>query len=110
MVLGAILSVPTRSSTANCPSRLFPLFTIDKKRDIIVCISSGRDRALRTHELLSKDRFLRSILDMPIVNPVNLSLKVATYLQRLALAFAKKRRMTECTFLGIRRDWTSVID
>jgi len=38
------------------------LFTIDKERDVIVCISSGRDKAMKTHELLRKDGFQSSIL------------------------------------------------
>src|SRR5256712_7506885 len=41
------------------------LFTMDKKRDFIVCISSGRDKALETHQLLRKNGFQTSSLAIP---------------------------------------------
>jgi len=79
------------------------LFTIDKKRDVIVCISSGRDKAMETHELLCKNGLRSSILVIPASHVVNRSLKIAIYLQRLALAMARKRRMTECAFLADKK-------
>jgi fructoselysine-6-P-deglycase FrlB-like protein len=79
------------------------LFTIDKKRDAIVCTSSGRDLAMKTHELLHESGFRSSILVIPESHVVNRSLKIAIYLQRLALAMAKKRRMTECAFLADKK-------
>ena len=79
------------------------LFTIDKERDVIVCISSGRDKAMNTHEMLLKSGFRSSILVIPESHVVNRSLRIAIYLQRLALAMAKKRRMTECAFLADKK-------
>jgi glucosamine 6-phosphate synthetase-like amidotransferase/phosphosugar isomerase protein len=75
------------------------LFTIDKKRDVIVCISSGRDKAVETHELLRKGGFRSSILAFPESHVVNRSLRIAIYLQRLALSLARRKRMQECAFL-----------
>jgi len=76
------------------------LFTIDKKRDAIVCISSGRDKAMKMHELLRKDGFQSSILAFPVGHLVNRSLRIAIYLQRLALSLARRKRMEECAFLA----------
>jgi glucosamine 6-phosphate synthetase-like amidotransferase/phosphosugar isomerase protein len=75
------------------------LFTMDKKRDVIVCISSGRDKTIKMHELLRKDGFQSSILAVPANHAVNRSLKIAIYLQRLALSLAKRKRIKECAFL-----------
>src|SRR6266702_7878056 len=75
------------------------LFTIGKKRDIIVCISSGHDRAMDMHEVLAKKGFRSSVITIPEGRWMNRSLGIAVYLQRLALGIAKKRRMTECAFL-----------
>jgi len=76
------------------------LFTMDKKRDFIVCISSGRDKALETHQLLRKDGFRSSILAFPDSHVVNRSLRIAICLQRLALSLAKTRKIKECVFLS----------
>jgi glucosamine--fructose-6-phosphate aminotransferase (isomerizing) len=75
------------------------LFTIDKKRDAIVCIPSGRDKAMKTYELLRKNGFQSSILGPPGRNLVNRSLKTAIYLQRFALSLAKRRGIKESAFL-----------
>jgi fructoselysine-6-P-deglycase FrlB-like protein len=76
------------------------LFTIDKGRDIIVCISSGRDKAKKTHELLRKDGFQSSILAFPASHVMNRSLRTIIYLQQLALSLARKRGIEECAFLS----------
>jgi glucosamine 6-phosphate synthetase-like amidotransferase/phosphosugar isomerase protein len=76
------------------------LFSIDKERDIIICLSSGRDRARRLHDLLRKNDFQSHILSVSDRNTVLRSLKIAIYLQRLPLAIAKRRRMAECAFLA----------
>jgi glucosamine 6-phosphate synthetase-like amidotransferase/phosphosugar isomerase protein len=76
------------------------LFTIDKEHDVIVCISSGRDKAKRTHELLRKDGFQSSILAFPASHVVNRSLRTAIYLQQLALSLARRRGIEECAFLS----------
>jgi fructoselysine-6-P-deglycase FrlB-like protein len=76
------------------------LFTIDKKRDFIVCISTGRDKALETHRLLRKNGFQSSILAFPNGQVINRSLKIAIYLQRLALFLARRKRIKECAFLS----------
>jgi fructoselysine-6-P-deglycase FrlB-like protein len=78
------------------------LFTIDKKRDAIVCIPFGRDKTMKTHELLRKKGFQSSILAPPERNLVNRSLKTAIYLQRLALSLAKRSGIKECAFLTDR--------
>ena len=76
------------------------LFTIDKKRDLILCISSGRDKAKETHQLLIKDGFQTSIIAFPDSHVVNRSLKIAIYLQRLAVSLAKRKGIKECAFLS----------
>jgi fructoselysine-6-P-deglycase FrlB-like protein len=76
------------------------LFTIDKKRDAIVCISSGRDKAMETHVLLQKSGFRSSILAFPDSDVVNRSLRITMCLQRLALSLARRKRMEECAFLS----------
>jgi len=79
------------------------LFTIDKKRDAIVCISSGRDKAMKTHELLRKDDFQSSILAFPNGHVVNRSLRITIYLQQLALSLARRKGLEECAFLSDKR-------
>ena len=76
------------------------LFTIDKERDVIVCISSGRDEAMKTHELLRKDGFQSSILAFPASHVVNRSLRITIYLQQLALSLARRKGIEECAFLS----------
>jgi len=76
------------------------LFTIDKKRDFILCISSGHDKAMKTHQLLHKDDFQSSIVAFPDSHVVNRSLKIAIYLQRLAVSLARKKGIKECAFLS----------
>jgi glucosamine 6-phosphate synthetase-like amidotransferase/phosphosugar isomerase protein len=76
------------------------LFAIDKKRDCVVSISSGRDKAKETHQLLARDGFQSSILTFPDSSTVNGSLRVAIYLQRLALCLAKRKGLKECAFLS----------
>ena len=86
---------------AICPEQLghAKLFTIDKKRDAIVCISSGRDKAMKTHQLLLDNGFQSSILAVPESNVVNRSLRITVYLQGLALSLARRKRIKECAFL-----------
>ncbi len=76
------------------------LFTIDKKRDFILCIPSGRDKAMETHQLLIKDGFQSSVIAFPDSQVVNRSLKIAIYLQRLALSLARRKGIKECAFLS----------
>src|SRR3989449_10162950 len=76
------------------------LFTIDKKRDFILCISSGRDKAKETHQLLIRDGFQSSVIAFPDSQVVNRSLKIAIYLQRLALSLARRKGIKECAFLS----------
>jgi fructoselysine-6-P-deglycase FrlB-like protein len=79
------------------------LFTIDKKRDRILCISSGHDKAMETHQLLRKQGFHTSILAFPNSHVVNRSLRIAIYLQQLALFLARRKRIKECAFLSDRK-------
>jgi fructoselysine-6-P-deglycase FrlB-like protein len=76
------------------------LFTIDKEHDVIVCISSGRDKAKKTHELLRKDGFQSSILVFPASHVVNRSLRTTIYLQQLTLSLVRRRGFEECAFLS----------
>ena len=76
------------------------LFTIDKKRDFILCISSGHDKAMETHQLLHKDGFQSLVVAFPDSHVVNRSLKIAIYLQRLAVSLARKKGIKECAFLS----------
>ena len=75
------------------------LFTIDKKRDFVACISSGRDKAKETHQLLVKDGFQSSIIATPDSHVINRSLRIAIYLQRLALSLVRRDGIKECAFL-----------
>src|SRR2546425_11948072 len=52
------------------------LFTIDKERDVIVCISSGRERAMRVHETLRRNGFRSQLLAFPVGHLVNRSLRI----------------------------------
>lgn len=79
------------------------LFTIDKKRDAIVCISSGRDKARKTHEMLHNNDFHSSMLRIPRSNTINRSLQIAVYLQQLVVTLAKKRGIGECAFRSDRK-------
>ncbi len=79
------------------------LFTIDRRRDTIVCISSHKDQTRQVHKLLKKNGFRTSLLAIPDDNIVQTSLKVAIYLQQLALLFARKREMRKCAFLSDSR-------
>jgi len=79
------------------------LFTIDKKRDAILCISSGRDKTTETHELLRRDGFQSSMLTIPRGHVIIRSLQIGVYLQQLVLAPAKKRGIGECAFLADRK-------
>ena len=76
------------------------LFTIDKKRDLIISISSGQDKALEKHQLLRNDGFRSSILAFAASHAVNRSLRIAIYLQRLALSHARRTGIEECAFLS----------
>jgi glucosamine 6-phosphate synthetase-like amidotransferase/phosphosugar isomerase protein len=76
------------------------LFAIDKERDVIVCISSGGDKAKKTHELLGRDGFQSSILGFPASHVMNRSLRTTIYLQQLALSLARRRGIEECVFLS----------
>jgi fructoselysine-6-P-deglycase FrlB-like protein len=78
------------------------LFSIDAKRDLIVCLSTGQDKARQLHDLLRKNYFQSTILSSSDSIPVLRSLKMAIYLQQLPLAIAKRKRMAECAFLADR--------
>ncbi|TMI32292.1 SIS domain-containing protein [Candidatus Bathyarchaeota archaeon] len=79
------------------------LFTIDTKRDTIICISSGQDQACQVRKLLTKSGFRTMLLAIPNDNIVHASLEAAIYLQQLALVLARKRGMKECAFLSDSR-------
>ena len=76
------------------------LFAIDKKRDVTVCISSGRDKAIETHRLFRKDDFRSSILVFPEGHVINRSLKTAIYLQQFVISLARGMGIKECAFLS----------
>ena len=79
------------------------LFAMDKKRDCIICISSGQDQACEVQKMLDKSGFRTSLLAIPNHNIVLRSLKIAIYLQQLALVLAQEREMKECAFISDRR-------
>jgi len=76
------------------------LFSIDRKHDHVACISSGRDKAKETHQLLIKEGFQSSIIAFQDSQMVNRSLSIAIYLQRLAFSLAKREGIKECAFLS----------
>jgi len=76
------------------------LFTIDKRRDVIVCISSGRDKARATHELLRKHGFRSILLTISKRDVIDGSLQSIVHLQQLVLALAKKRGIQELEVLS----------
>jgi glucosamine 6-phosphate synthetase-like amidotransferase/phosphosugar isomerase protein len=76
------------------------LFTVDKRRDTIICISSSQDKARQIYKLLDKNGFRTNLLTVPADKTVRASLNVAVHLQQLALTLARKRGMTECAFLA----------
>lgn len=75
------------------------LFPIDKKQDLIVCISSGQDKAMETHKLLRQGGLASMVLSVRSGHLVNRSLGIAIHLQRLALSLARKNGLKECAFL-----------
>ncbi len=79
------------------------LFATDKKRDCLICISSGQDHARQVHKLLDKRGFRTCLLAILDNNMVLRSLKIAIYLQQLALVLAQKREMNDCAFLSDSR-------
>ena len=78
------------------------LFSVNEERDLIVCLSNGRDKARQVYELLRKNDFQSSILMISGNDAVLRSLKIAIYLQHLPLAIAKRKRIAECDFLSER--------
>jgi len=79
------------------------LFSVNEERDLIVCLSNGRDKARQIYELLRKNDSLTSILAISGNDAVLRSLKMAIYLQQLPLAIAKRKRMAECAFTSQRK-------
>ena len=76
------------------------LFTVDKRRDTIICISSGRDKARQIYKILDKNSFRTNLLAVPADETVQASLNVAMHVQQFAFTLARKRGMTECAFLA----------
>jgi len=79
------------------------LFTVNKKRDLIVCISSKREKAVEVSRLLDVDGFRTSLLTTPGDDTVVGSLQKTIYLQVLALTLAKRRRNVGVAFLSDSR-------
>jgi fructoselysine-6-P-deglycase FrlB-like protein len=79
------------------------LFSVDEERDLIVCLSNGRDKARQVYELLRKNSFQSSMFAISGDDAVLRSLKIAIYLQQLPLAIAKRRRIAECSFVSERK-------
>src|SRR5947209_8497511 len=61
------------------------LFTIDKERDVIVCISSRRDKAMDTHQWLLNNGFQSSILSAQSSHAANRSRTIASYVEQFVL-------------------------
>ena len=79
------------------------LFSVDKERDLVICLSNGRDKTRLVYELLRKNGFQSSILAISGNDAVLRSLKIAIYLQQMPLAIAKRKGMAECTFVSEKK-------
>ena len=79
------------------------LFSVDRERDLVICLSNGRDKAKEFYELLRKNGFQSSMLAISGNDAVLRSLKIAIYLQQLPLAISKRKRMAESAFVSDRK-------
>ena len=76
------------------------LFSIDKEHDTIICIYSGHDKTWELEKTLGRNGFKAVGLKVQESNPVNNCVRIAFYLQNLALSQAKRKRMTDCAFMA----------
>ena len=79
------------------------LFSVNEERDLIVCLSNGRDKATQVYELLQKNGFQSRLLATSGNDAVLRSLKIAIYLQQLPLTIAKRKRTAECAFISEKK-------
>ncbi len=101
--LATELKQPSEGTFLFTGSGVTKMFTIEKKRDVIGCISSGRDKAMKMHEMLRKNDFRSLVLTVSKSNIINRSLQIAVHLQQLVFSLAKKREIRECAFLSDRK-------
>ena len=74
------------------------LFSITKKHDTIICIYSDQDKTWNLERTLERNGFKVVGLKVQGSSQVNNCIKIAFYLQHLALSTAKRKRMRECAF------------
>ena len=77
------------------------LFSVDRRKDTIVCISmEGDDKTMKLARLLQRKGFRVHTITGHSKNIVTRSVEVSFYLQHLTLTLAKRRGMEECAFLA----------
>ena len=77
------------------------LFSVDRRKDTIVCISmEGDDKTMKLARLLQRKGFRVRTITGHSKNIVTRSVEVSFYLQHLTLTLAKRRGMEECAFLA----------
>ena len=74
------------------------LFSIDKDHDTVICIYSDHDKAWKLEKRLGRNGFRVVGLEVQRSNPVNNCVRIAFYLQHLALSHAKRKQMRDCAF------------
>ena len=74
------------------------LFSIDKDHDTIICVYSDREKTWELAKTLGRNGFKVVGLKVQGSNPVNNCVRIAFYLQHLALLEAKRKRMRDCAF------------
>ena len=79
------------------------LFSIDKKHDTLICIYSDRDKTWELGKTLGRNGFKVVGLKVQGSNPVKNCVRIAFYLQHLALLQAKRKRMRDCAFKADER-------
>lgn len=79
------------------------LFTIDRRSDNIVCVSTDGDRVKELERILSRTGFRTELLKVAGRNGLDSTLEAAIHLQQLALRQAETRGMKEYAFLLDRR-------
>ncbi len=94
-----------RKAEAQFPEQLghSHLFALNKRHDTIVCIGSKGDKTLQTGRVLAKNGFRTYPLTVPEDGPVLECLRIAVYLQQLALNQARKVGLRQCAFTSDKR-------
>lgn len=76
------------------------LFSIDKRKDVIFCIPSGRkDLTWRVLRVLEQNDFRVHFITGQSRNAIVRSLEISFHLQHLTLNLARRKGLKECSFL-----------